>query len=96
MPSQRQILEAQLQGIKSTLERIPPKEKTAQIALALAGSFNDILTTIGESQPDLKGFLPKPLSMRGKLTVVGKAEVTYLDLEVFCEQTINLLRLVPE
>lgn len=96
MPSQRDLLQARLQGLKTTLERAPAGEKSHQASTALAKEFNAITAAIKEAFPDLEESLPEDIRSTGPFKRVGKSDVTYLDLEAHCEQVLNLLRLVEE
>jgi len=79
-----------------TLERTPPGEKKNLVSLEIAHDFNETLKSVSEQYPSIAGALPKPLSTRGPMTQLGKASASYFDLEIVCEQLLNLLGLVGE
>lgn len=87
------ILRAKAQSIKSVLEKIPPTQKQENIAVALAHDFNDIVKEIGEAFPELASSLPKPIHATTSMKILRKADVSYLDLEIFTEQILTLLQL---
>jgi hypothetical protein len=94
--SNAKLLLARLHGIKSTLERTPPAQKAEKASLDLVQNFNSILTAISEAYPELSESLPKTLSTVGPFSQIGKAPLSFIDLEAFCEQTLNLLRLIDQ
>ena len=93
MPERIDVLRAKLGAIRTTLDRTPPKEKKSNAGLELAESFNHLLTEIGELYPELKPDLPKALSTQGHFRSFGQVGASYLDVEVFAEQTLALLDL---
>ena len=95
MPEKVDVLRAKLRAIRSTLERTPSQEKQNQAGIDLANNFNEMLTQVGSLLPELKEELPKPISA-GIFAHMGKANVTYLDLEVLAEQVLALLDLAAE
>ena len=64
--------------------------------MGLGTEFNKVRKEIGEEYPDLKDALPAEISTRGPGASMGKAMATFLDLEILCEQVLNLLSLVDE
>ena len=94
--SKKRIIDAKLKGVMNTLERTPPSEKKNHISLDLAFEFNKIRKDVGEQYPELKDDLPGDISTRGPGTSLGVAMVTFLDLEILCEQLLNLVDLVDE
>lgn len=92
--SRKQVVAAKLQGVMSTLERTPPGHKKNPVSLELAQEFNKILDVIAAEYPELKDDLPAQLSTRGFGSNMGVASVSFLDLEIICEQVLNLLALV--
>jgi hypothetical protein len=88
------LLQARLQGIRTTLDRAPANEKSHQASTALASGFNEIVDAIKKTYPELGESLPGPIQSTEPFRRIGKSNVTYLDLEVMCEQVLNLLRLV--
>lgn len=87
------ILRARAQSIKSVLERIPPAQKQGNIAIATAQEFNDVVKQLGEAFPELSPALPKPILATTSLRHAQKADVSYVDLEIFTEQVLALLQL---
>lgn len=92
----KKLIAAKIRGVMSTLERTPPNQKKNHVSLDLAFGFNEIRKEVGEEYPDLKDDLPVEISTRGPGTSLGVAMVTFLDLEILCEQLLNLVSLVDE
>ena len=88
------LLRARLTSLKTTLERASEKQKNGPAGKALAENFNTILQEIETTFPDLKSSLPARVTSHGPFADKGAADVSYLDLEVFAEQTLSLLQLV--
>ena len=95
IPAKR-LITAKVQGIMKTLENTPASEKKNLVSLELAEDFNQTLKRVSVEYPDIANTLPKPLSTRGPMTQLGKASASFLDLEIVCEQLLNLLGLVGE
>lgn len=94
--SKAKLLKARIDGIKTTLATTPPAQKAHHAGLALVENFNDSVRAIADAYPSLAEALPKPLATNGVFADMGKSSVTLVDLEAFCEQTLNLLRLVDQ
>lgn len=94
--SKKRLIVASVQGVMKTLERTPASEKKNLIALQLAIDVNKTIATIAETYPEIVGALPSPLSTRGPSTTMGKAPASFLDLEILCEQLLNLIGMVDE
>lgn len=94
--SPKRLIEASIQGVMKTLERTPASEKKNLVSLQIVIDFNETLKRISEQYPELIEALPKPLDTRGPMTQLGKASASYLDLEIVCEQVLNLLGMVQE
>jgi hypothetical protein len=92
----KRLIAAKLQGIIATLERTPASDKNKLIALHLAQEFNETLKVISDEYPDLAELLPRHLSTRGPMIDAGKAPASFLDLEIACEQVLNLLDLAED
>jgi hypothetical protein len=92
----KRFIAAKLLGITGTLERAPASDKNKLIALHLAHEFNEILKAVSDEYPGLAPSLPRPLSTRGPMIDAGKAPASFLDLEIACEQVLNLLDLVDD
>lgn len=92
----KRLIVASVQGILKTLERTPATDKRHLIALQLAMDFNDILGKVRAQYPEIADTIPKPLTTRGSVTSEGKAPASFLDLEIVCEQLLNLLGLVAD
>jgi len=89
----KRLIAAKLQGIIAILERTPAADKNKLIALHLAQEFNETLKAISDEYPDIAELLPRALSTRGPMIDAGKAPASFLDLEIACEQVLNLLEL---
>jgi hypothetical protein len=92
----KRLIAAKLQGIIAILERTPAADKNKLIALHLAQEFNETLKAISDEYPDIAELLPRALSTRGPMIDAGKAPASFLDLEIACEQVLNLLELANE
>lgn len=88
------FIRAKLDGIKTTLERVPASDKTGHIGITIAKDFNTVLQEMGEIYPELASGLPSPIGITGPFRQLGKAGASYTDLEILCEQVLNLVRLV--
>ena len=88
------LIRAKLQGIKSILAAAPAKQKTELISRHLGDDFNEVLKMVRAAHADIGEALPKDATARsGVARQLQKCDATYLDIEAFCEQILNLLRL---
>ena len=94
MPTELELTRAALNGLKTTLERLPAHDKKELVTRSLAEQFNGIVKRVGSAFPDLSAHLPKPIGATTPFRKVGKADATYVEVEVYCEQLLNLLQLM--
>jgi hypothetical protein len=92
----KRLIVASVQGILKTLERTPAPEKKHMVSLQLAMDFNATLRSVAEHFPAIAQAIPKPLETRGPATHAGKAPASFLDLEIACEQVLNLIGMVGD
>ena len=93
MPQTGDFIRAKLEGLKTTLQSAPTSEKKNVISKPMADEFNGILSQAAQEYPVLKDQLPKAIPTR-RIGSMAIGQATFLELEAFCEQTLNLLRLV--
>lgn len=94
--SKKDILYTKLNSIKTTIEKASDDQKKEHIAIHLMNSFNELMSEIAESYPELKDSLPKPITTSGAYHRFKKADVNYLDLEINTEITLSLLNLIEK
>lgn len=92
--SKKSIFLAKLNSIKSIIEKASDKQKQDLIGTNLANEFNKLLRELSEEYPDLKSSLPAEIPSKGPFRDMQKADVNYIDLEIFTETVISLLNLV--
>jgi hypothetical protein len=80
--------------MKSTLEAQAHPDKKEKASTHIAENFNKIVTDIASAFPELASSLPSPISSSTPLAQVGMSDAQYVDLEVYCEQILNLLDLI--
>lgn len=93
-PTPSQVMKVKAQAIKRTLEKASDKAKTSHVTNPLAAQFNELVEDIGKHYPAIRSGLPKKIESTTDFSIMGMSDVSYLDLEIFCEQVINLLELV--
>jgi hypothetical protein len=94
--SQLELLKTRVKSIKVTLERASTKEKGELAGKALAENFNSLIQEIETAYPELRSALPARITAHGPFAHMGASDVSYLDLEVFVDQVLNLLELVHD
>lgn len=88
------LMRAKLDGITSALQKATEDSKSDPISISLAKNFNSILEALAREFPDIAAELPSPLSVDGHFAMMGRADDTYLDLEVYVDQIRSLLALL--
>jgi hypothetical protein len=94
--SKLELLKTRVKSIKATLERASEKQKSGPAGMAIADNFNTLLDEIEAACPDLKGSLPSRITPSRHFAHLGVSNISYLDLEVFADQALSLLELIPE
>src|SRR3954469_7034350 len=83
-----QLVKARLVAFKTTLAAIPDAAKNEHVSTELAKNFNGLVEMVTADFPQVKDHLPKPIKSTTLLGKAGKADETYLDLQVYVEQVI--------
>jgi hypothetical protein len=91
--AKKSIFIAKLNSIKSIVEKSSDKQKLDLIGTILANEFNKLLLEIGEEYPELKNSLPSKITSTGPFSEMNKADINYIDLEIFTESVMSLLNL---
>lgn len=95
--SKKAIVRAKLQGIMSTLQRIPADQKSGLVALEITQDFNGVLEQTAKEHPELINGLPKPFTTHNQmLKRAGKATASYFDLQLACDQVLHLMNLIED
>ena len=92
--SKSDIFHARLSSIKSTIEKSDVEQRKDNIALQIGESFNELVSQIAQSYPDIKDALPKPITSSPTFKRFRKSDINYLDLEMLVETVSQLLHLV--
>jgi hypothetical protein len=93
-PTPLQLLKVRLQGFKRTLGSASERSKSEHISTELAKNFNSILANIGEKFPSIRDALPEPVPSTTLLRKAGKADISFLDLEILVDQAVGILDLL--
>jgi len=92
--SKKSIFFAKLQSFKNIVEKAPNKEKQDLIGTNLAEEFNKLILEIGSEYKEIKDSLPAKITSVGPFSDMQKADVNYMDFEIFTETVLSLLNLV--
>jgi len=93
MDDRIQVIRTKLTSIKSTLEKASEQRKKDHVSYHTGEDYNAILEAIAAEYPKLNGLLPPKMISSPPYIRARQMNVTYLDLEIFCEQLLNLLAL---
>lgn len=93
-PTKVQLLKVKALAIKRTLDKASEKSKGGHISRPVATQFNELVADIGTQYPSIQESLPKKIESTTTFAMMGFADVTYLDLEMFCEQVLGILELL--
>jgi hypothetical protein len=93
-PTKVQLLKVRTFAIKRTLEKASERSKSGHITKPVAAQFNEIVAEIGTQFPSVQNALPKKIEATTDFAMMGLADVSYLDLEMFCEQVLGILELL--
>jgi hypothetical protein len=85
------IIKTKLTSVKATLERTPEERKRDHVSIQMGEDFNTTRDAIAKEYPELATSLPPKLMSSMPYRRVQQMNVTYLDLEIFCEQLLSLL-----
>jgi hypothetical protein len=96
MSNKIQSIKARLNGIQKTLDNTPDDQKDNQISWSLAENFNEIIKEVENEIPELGDSLPSKIEKNRHAQRFGQAAESFLDLEIFCEQILQLLNTVEE
>jgi hypothetical protein len=88
---QIKLYRARLSAIVKGLESASQTAKQGHIALSTADDFNSLLTEIASAHPELEKSLPQKIPREGMLARHGVAPLSFLDLQLKCNQVISLL-----
>jgi hypothetical protein len=89
-----QIYLVKLNGIISTLKTATEKQKSGHITTPMAENYNLVLEGIKADFPDISSHLPNKITSKGTFASMGVADITYLDLEIYCNTIIGILGIV--
>jgi hypothetical protein len=92
--SKKSIFIAKLNSIKSIVEKSSEKQKQDLIGTNLAHEFNKLIRELKQEYPSIQSSLPAEITANGPFSDMQKADVNYIDLEIFTEIVISLLNLV--
>jgi hypothetical protein len=87
------ILRTKLVSLRRTIDRTGAKERSEHVSKATADHFNLILEQLKDLYPDLAPEFPRQVKTTGTFSSLGVCEISYLDLEIFCEQVLDLMAL---
>jgi len=93
-PTKVQLLKVKAQAIRRTLEKASEKSKGSHVTKPVAEQFNELVEEIGNQFPSVQSALPKRIESTTDFAIMGLADVTYLDLEMFAEQVLSILELL--
>ncbi len=84
-------LKIRLGTMKKSLEGQSQSNKAIHVSQTMAQRFNDTLDTLAEVNSEVGELLPSPIEINGRFKMMGKVEITYVDLEIFIDETIALI-----
>lgn len=85
------LLHAKVRAFIDALQEHTEPTKAVHISLSLSENFNNLLVEAGREFPELAEALPRHISSTGAFYSAGKAEATYLDVEIYARQIANML-----
>ena len=88
------LLQAKVRAFIDALQEHTEPTKAVHISLSLSENFNNLLVEAGREFPELAEALPRHISSTGAFYSAGKAEATYLDVEIYARQIANMLGVV--
>lgn len=93
-PTPLDVAKAEIEALKASLARTPPEHKKECIGVGTAQTFNRIIDKLKTEMPDMAPNLTK-LRYGDSLAlhVKGKAEPSFLDLELEVERVLGLILL---
>ena len=91
MADKLRMMKVRLEAMKKNLQSASQSEKGKHVTLTMADRFNETLKAIGEAHTDAKEYLPSPIKSSHPHSMLNLADATYLDLEIFIEETIALI-----
>jgi hypothetical protein len=89
-------LKQKAQGFIDAIKEVPSADRESPISVLLTEDYNGLRMLVAEISPDLSPLLPPAIELFAiqqrhmKPRNVGKA--TYNELNVFCQQLVNLLQ----
>ena len=92
--TKKKIFLVKLNSFNNIIEKASAKQKEDFIGINLANEFNNLIDDIGKEFSEIKDSLPAKLTTNGLFSDMGKADINYLDFEIFTESLISLLNLV--
>lgn len=87
---------ARLNGMTQVLQQMGSKEKSQHISLTTANDFNKIHEEIQSHFSKVKDLLPSKIPTNGNFTMLGKADVTFVDFEMACNQLNMILETLSQ
>jgi len=88
------LVHAKVRAFIETLKEHTEPTKAVHISLSLGENFNNLLAEVANEYPEVANALPRHISSTGAFFSTGKAEATYLDLEIYARQIANMLGLI--
>lgn len=88
------LVGAKVRAFIETLKEHTEPTKAVHISVSLGENFNNLLAEVAREYPELAASLPKHISSTGVFFKTGKAEATYLDVEIYARQIANMLGLI--
>lgn len=92
-PKKIELLKQRALAFKETTQKWSEKTKQESVSCHLTDSFNKLVKEIVEIFPHLGRDMPPPIYAQGLNRKNHKADINYLDLEIYADQVIRILKL---